>query len=176
MTTTTLFFFSRLNLRLINVTKLLIRDFHHMISRRKFILLLLLFKWNIMFCCTDSTVFILYVSSNRLLTNDLQSLLKYHVVLHSPSSQIITQGVSFVVPLRTATLPHGKRPSAKISHDSCCAEGHQKMSSLSFNIHTRHCDLPAFNLRIPSFTGRERCSQGYGGETWGKETIGETKT
>ena len=25
------------------------------------------------------------------------------------------------------------------------------------------------------YGGRERCAQGFGGETWGKETIGETK-
>ena len=27
-----------------------------------------------------------------------------------------------------------------------------------------------------SYGGRERCAQGFGGETWGKETIVETKT
>ena len=27
-----------------------------------------------------------------------------------------------------------------------------------------------------SYGGRERCAQGFGGETWGKEPIGETKT
>ena len=26
-----------------------------------------------------------------------------------------------------------------------------------------------------TYGGRERCAQGFGGETWGKETIGETK-
>ena len=26
------------------------------------------------------------------------------------------------------------------------------------------------------FGGRESCAQGFGGETWGKETTGETKT
>ena len=25
------------------------------------------------------------------------------------------------------------------------------------------------------YGGRKRCAQGFGGETWGKETIGETK-
>ena len=27
-----------------------------------------------------------------------------------------------------------------------------------------------------TYGGKERCAQGYGGETWWKETIGETKT
>ena len=27
-----------------------------------------------------------------------------------------------------------------------------------------------------TYGGRERSAQGFGGETWGKETIGETKT
>ena len=27
-----------------------------------------------------------------------------------------------------------------------------------------------------TYGGRERCAQGFGGETWVKETIGETKT
>ena len=27
-----------------------------------------------------------------------------------------------------------------------------------------------------TYGGRGKCVQGFGGETWGKETIGETKT
>ena len=27
-----------------------------------------------------------------------------------------------------------------------------------------------------TYGGREMCAQGFGGETWGTETIGETKT
>ena len=30
--------------------------------------------------------------------------------------------------------------------------------------------------RAGAYGGEERCEQGSGGETWGKETIGETQT
>ena len=35
---------------------------------------------------------------------------------------------------------------------------------------------PEMGGACDTYGGRERCAQGFGGETWGKETIGETKT
>ena len=53
---------------------------------------------------------------------------------------------------------------------------HQQMRQLYLWFHNLNIIIIIINIIMCTYGGRERCAQGFGGETWVKDTIGETKT